>query len=99
MAMQTNATAHQFRGLRPMAAFAVVALVVAIPGIAHAIPFTAGDLVISVYGDGDGSGAYTDNEASPITIDEVSTAAAPAGSDCTDQSDRAAADHHAGQWG
>ena len=35
--------------------------------------FTAGDLVISVVGDSDGSGTYTDNQASPITLDEVTT--------------------------
>jgi hypothetical protein len=35
--------------------------------------FTAGDLVISVVGDGDGSGDYTDNQAAPITLDEIST--------------------------
>jgi autotransporter passenger strand-loop-strand repeat protein len=35
--------------------------------------FTAGDLVISVYGDGDGSGNYSDNQASPIVLEEVGT--------------------------
>jgi autotransporter passenger strand-loop-strand repeat protein len=35
--------------------------------------FTSGDLVISVSGDGDGSGAVADNQASPITLDEVTT--------------------------
>jgi autotransporter passenger strand-loop-strand repeat protein len=35
--------------------------------------FTAGDLVISVVGDSDGSGTYTDNQATPITLDEVTT--------------------------
>lgn len=33
--------------------------------------FTEGDLVISVVGDGDGSGTYTDNQASPITLEEI----------------------------
>ena len=33
--------------------------------------FTAGDLVISVYGDGDGSGAYTDNQAAPVVLEEL----------------------------
>jgi autotransporter passenger strand-loop-strand repeat protein len=35
--------------------------------------FTAGDLVISVYGDGDDSGTYGDNQASPIVLREVTT--------------------------
>ena len=33
--------------------------------------FTQGDLVISISGDGDGSGAYTDNQGSPITLEEL----------------------------
>jgi hypothetical protein len=33
--------------------------------------FTPGDLVISVYGDGDGSGTYTDNQAGPIVLEEL----------------------------
>ena len=41
--------------------------------------FTAGDLVVSVYGDGDGSGTYADNQASPITLEELSTSGAVAG--------------------
>ena len=35
--------------------------------------FTQGDLVISVYGNGDGSGTYSDNQAAPITLQEVTT--------------------------
>lgn len=35
--------------------------------------FTEGDLVISVVGDGDGSGTYTDNQASSITLEEITT--------------------------
>ena len=35
--------------------------------------FTAGDLVISVVGDGDGSGTYTDNQATPIVLEEITT--------------------------
>jgi hypothetical protein len=35
--------------------------------------FTAGDLVISVVGDGNDSGTYTDNQASPITLYELTT--------------------------
>ena len=41
--------------------------------------FTAGDLVISISGDGDGSGAYTDNQASAITLAEVTTSGAAVG--------------------
>ena len=41
--------------------------------------FTPGDLVISVYGDGNNDGTYTDNQASPIVLDEVTTAGAAAG--------------------
>jgi autotransporter passenger strand-loop-strand repeat protein len=33
--------------------------------------FTSGDIVISVSGDGDGSGTYTDNQASPIVLEEI----------------------------
>src|SRR5580692_3845624 len=53
--------------------------IAALPQAAHALAFTQGDLVLSVYGNGDGTGTYTDNQASPITLDEVSTTAAPAG--------------------
>jgi autotransporter passenger strand-loop-strand repeat protein len=35
--------------------------------------FTAGDLVISVYGDGNDSGDYALNQAAPITLDELTT--------------------------
>ncbi len=41
--------------------------------------FTAGDLVVSVSGDGDGSGTYTDNQASPITLEELTTSGVVAG--------------------
>jgi hypothetical protein len=42
---------------------------------AAALDFTPGDLVISVYGDGAAGDTttYTDNEASPITLDEITT--------------------------
>src|SRR5580698_8299239 len=33
--------------------------------------FTAGDIVISVVGDGDGSGTVTDNQAAPIVLEEI----------------------------
>ena len=35
--------------------------------------FIPGDLVISTVGDGDGSGTYTDNQGSPITLRDIST--------------------------
>lgn len=37
------------------------------------LKFYAGDLVISIVGDGDGSGTYTDNQATPITLEEITT--------------------------
>ncbi|WP_158743912.1 Hint domain-containing protein [Acidisphaera sp. L21] len=36
--------------------------------------FTSGNLVISISGDGDGSGTYGDNQGSPLTLQEVTTA-------------------------
>jgi autotransporter passenger strand-loop-strand repeat protein len=33
--------------------------------------FTAGDLVVSIYGDGDGSGTYTLDQAAPIVLQEL----------------------------
>jgi hypothetical protein len=36
--------------------------------------FTAGDLVLSIYGNGDNSGSYADNQASPIVLQAVTTA-------------------------
>ncbi len=61
-------------------ALAAVALAGAQTAIATPITsFTAGDLVVSVYGDGDGSGTYTDNAAAPITLDEVTTSGAAVG--------------------
>ena len=35
--------------------------------------FTAGNLVISISGDGDGSGVYGDNQASPMTLEQITT--------------------------
>jgi hypothetical protein len=52
---------------------AAAGAIAAVPHTANALAFTAGDLVISVYGDGDGSGTYADNSASPITLDELTT--------------------------
>ena len=52
-----------------------------------AAAFTAGNLVISISGDGDGSGSYGDNQASPLTLEQITT------SGTHRQPDRAAADH------
>ena len=38
-----------------------------------AAAFTAGNLVISISGDGDGSGVYGDNQASPMTLEQITT--------------------------
>ena len=38
---------------------------------ANAAPFTPGDLVVSVYGNGSGTGSYGDNQAAPITLEEI----------------------------
>jgi hypothetical protein len=37
------------------------------------LKFYAGDLVVGIVGDGDGSGTYTDNQATPITLEEITT--------------------------
>ncbi len=58
------------------AMFATVIPATAAPTISA---FTAGDLVLSVYGNGDGSGTYADNSASPITLQEVTTSGAQVG--------------------
>ena len=39
----------------------------------NATAFAAGDLVLSVYGDGAGTGAYGLDQAAPITLEEVTT--------------------------
>ena len=35
--------------------------------------FNPGDLVVSVYGDGNNDGTYADNQASPIVLEDIST--------------------------
>ena len=46
-------------------------------GAAHAVDvFHAGDLVLSIYGNGDGSGRVGDNQASPIVLRDVTTSGA-----------------------
>ncbi len=44
------------------------------------LSFTAGDLVVSISGDGDGSGTYTDNQASPAVLEELTTTGGVVGS-------------------
>jgi hypothetical protein len=58
---------------------AIAGFAVVLPGEARAIAFTPGDIVVSVYGDGDGSGTYLDNGASPITLDQFTTTGVAAG--------------------
>ena len=47
---------------------------------ARAITFTAGDLVVSLSGNVDGSGPYADNQASPISRQQMTTTGVLAGS-------------------
>jgi hypothetical protein len=47
-----------------------VLAVEAISGRANAFTFTPGDVVVSVEGDGSGTGNYTDNQAAPLTLDQ-----------------------------
>jgi hypothetical protein len=52
------------------ALFATAALFPALPAMAQA--FTAGDLVISLEGNGSNTGNYTDNQAAPLTLEQLS---------------------------
>lgn len=51
---------------------AVTGATIAGPSLGHAeaFDFSAGDLVMSVEGDGSGTGSYTDNQAAPLTLYE-----------------------------
>lgn len=62
------------RSALAIAASAVLAMS-ASPALAGTV-FKAGDLVLSVYGNGDGSGSYGDNQASPIVLRDVTTSGA-----------------------
>jgi autotransporter passenger strand-loop-strand repeat protein len=42
--------------------------------ITNLTSFTAGDIVISLVGDVNGAGGYTDNQATPIILEEITTA-------------------------
>jgi autotransporter passenger strand-loop-strand repeat protein len=52
------------------------------PGLTN---FTSGDLVVSVVGDGDGSGSYMDNQATPIVLEELTTSGAEVGQETLPQ--------------
>lgn len=41
------------------------------PSIPALTSFTSGDIVISVVGDGNGSGSYGGNQAAPIVLEEI----------------------------
>ena len=61
----------------PRSAFALSSLAAALVAAASpahaATPFKSGDLVLSVYGNGNQSGTYGDNQASPIVLRDVTT--------------------------
>lgn len=68
-----------------MKRFDSIALVLAaavLPASASAtsLAFVSGDLVVSVYGNGDGSGNYGDNAAAPVVLQQVTTTGQAAGS-------------------
>ena len=44
---------------------------ISVPSYPELTSFTAGDIVISVVGDVDGSAAYTDNQAAPVMLEEI----------------------------
>jgi hypothetical protein len=58
--------------------------VTSIPVYADSFSFDAGDLVVSIEGDGSNTGSYTDNQAAPLTLEQFSlngtTSATAAGS-------------------
>ena len=62
------------RRLALSAALGACGLALAAAPAAAATAFNPGDLVLSVYGNGDGSGRYGDNQASPIVLRDVTTA-------------------------
>jgi hypothetical protein len=59
-------------GFRPYVLFPAVCLGLAGTVHAQSFQFTAGDLVVSVEGDGSGTGTYGDNQAAPLTLDQFS---------------------------
>jgi hypothetical protein len=58
---------------------AVALALAASPARADNLTFVPGDLVVSVYGDGDGSGSYGDNQAAPIVLQQLTTTGLSAG--------------------
>lgn len=75
--MRSRRRGFQYRGVqvRKLVLLAGVAMAGALAaGSAQAASFfTPGDLVVSVEGDGSGTGVYTDNQAAPLTLYEFST--------------------------
>lgn len=63
------------RSSLPLSALTAALFAATAPALA-ATPFKAGDLVLSVYGNGDHSGSYGDNQASPIVLRDVTTSGA-----------------------
>ena len=61
-------------------AFIMAAAMLPATASATSLAFVSGDLVVSVYGNGDGSGNYGDNQASPIVLQQVTTTGQAAGS-------------------
>lgn len=62
----------------PALALAALPLLAAFP--AQALVFTPGDLVVGLVGNVDGSGPYTDNQATPVMLQQLTTAGVAAGS-------------------
>ena len=72
--MQTNRSGLR-RTSRPLPV--LTAIVLAFAGHASAAPiFTSGNLVVSLVGNSNGSGPYTDNQATPIKLQELTTSGA-----------------------
>jgi hypothetical protein len=93
----TRRLASRFRTALPLTAAIGALALHAAP--AAAFTFTPGDLVISVYGDGDGSGTYTDNQASPITLDEITTTGTQVGQIVLPQASSGANNPISGEYG
>ena len=61
-------------------AFIMAAAMLPATASAASLSFVSGDLVVSIYGNGDGSGNYTDNQAAPVVLQQVTTTGQAAGS-------------------
>lgn len=78
LTMSTRDTPDWLRSMRWCAALVAPAVLAA--GPARALVFTPGDLVVSVVGNVNGSGPYTDNQAAPILLQQLTPGGAQAGS-------------------